>query len=433
MAFFAFRRQLGFRRRQSVSANHLRCLLLGLMVAILARNTVIGQTESAIQEFKFSPEFSSVAAKWTELKPELPANLSRKKLFERLPKQDVVWLGATTYGAQRSRSVAIAVGLSDDATTLFLDSNRNGIFEDSEVLSDALSNASGEWSVPVNAEFNAPATAASLSAQDPQLPLYQTQQVEFQFEKETSILRMRTAGTMVGLAKYQNKDAIAHYEDRNANGRWFDSEDRIFVDLNHDGKINRLLERLPAQGTKKIRGQLTAILGSERGLSLGFQAITAQGTVAPKINLNQEAAVEELEATLSSPSGMQVVLSGLGQVDVPVGTYFVRELKLVLKYDNRRFSFRFGLDSRNPNIQVNPNETTVFDLLGSLKLNSNKTLVRSAGFSNLIVTPTLKTTSGLYLLNCLAGSGQALTENRLTCTVFAKGRRLLGAGSSGFS
>lgn len=389
--------------------------------------------------FEFKPESFSNAIRWTKVEPGLPANLDENKLLEKFSRPSTAWIGAITYGDDRSTSVAIAVCGESDDLALLLDSDRNGVFDESEKHQGKNREESILWQVPLAAGFDAePSIKRSENNPDtdesPGKTL-QMQQIALRYNPSENKLSVQSAGAMVGEAEYRGKLVAARYEDRNANGLWFDQDDRVFVDFNDDGKLNRLLERLPAQGTRMLQGELTAILSSRRGDELGFRSITEQGFVTPSLNLQQtDAAVEELTAVLSSATGIQVRINGLDKTELPIGEYFVREVKLTTSLeDGKRHTFHFGLDRQVPNITVRSGETTAFALLGKLSLSGKSMFVKSGLGNNLVVTPILKAESGLYLINCLTGQGKALSENRLRCTVFAKGRSVLGGGSSGFS
>jgi len=263
---------------------------------------------------------------------------------------------------------------------------------------------------------------------------YQAYPVEFKFDELRPSVAMRTGGRMQGTADFHGEAPIAQIEDRNANGRWFDAEDRIFVDLNGDGKLSRLSERISAQGIRKVRGTLTAIEGSMLGTSLRLREITDQGWLVPSLDLaGRSAAVTKLSVVLASTAGVQFKITSVEQpLQVPIGEYFVRDIDVTLRGSEQDYRFVFTENGSARKVRVKADSRQPIQVLGILHLGASVALTRGGDGLRLVTTPYLNSSSGLYLVLASSGSPGSLAENRLQCATTIK-EKLIGVGSSGFS
>ncbi|MEM7474988.1 MAG: hypothetical protein AAF483_08345 [Planctomycetota bacterium] len=378
---------------------------------------------------------------WHTLPPGLPESIIEERLTEKVQDKNIVYVGAFNFGAARSTSVAIAIARKEidksknpanesDEYILWVDQNRSGQFDDSECVgSSRQQGVLPLWILDLQADYVTTDTSQSTQSQNP------TFKISIKYDTQRGQIAIRTAGRMEGRATFGDKQLLAQIEDRNANGRWFDLEDRIFVDLNNDGKLNRLLERIPAQGLKRIRGQLLAIEGNTKGTRLTLRPVTDQGWLVPSLTLAEpETEVVNFTAILASQSGMQVKLTEHKQpVQVPIGKYFVRELDITLHRKEAHYRFKFSNLSKNGMVEIQADQRRDIPLLGSLRLEASLASSKSRNEIQLVTSPILKSQSGLYLLLAESGSSEAMSENRLHCANISIPTKLLGVGSSGFS
>jgi hypothetical protein len=260
--------------------------------------------------------------------------------------------------------------------------------------------------------------------------------VRFRFDSATGQLFAATAGTREGRVKFGDRECLARYEDRNANGRWFDADDRLFVDLNGDGKINTISERLPCQGMRMIQGTLYAIAGDPLGQTLAITPVLEKGNLIPRLTLSEsEAQVLSIGGTLVSHVGVQVTFDRVDQpVEVPVGRWYLRELWFEVRQgDERHYRFKFLRSGGSSPLEVVAGGEVPFELLGDLQLSATVMQVPGGERGGMLsIQPTLTTETGCYLSDARVGRQAASEENRLTSiSQFGENPPILG--SSGFS
>ncbi|MEM7559225.1 MAG: hypothetical protein AAF394_08880 [Planctomycetota bacterium] len=420
-----------------------------LLTVLCAASSAIGQ-ESKLEFKAFSQLSTASSYGWSTVENGLPQNIPKADLLAGIrDADDFLFLGATTFGDERSRSIAVGIRpAAEGKLELWVDLDRDGRFDAEECIRQAESSASLPlWSVELPAEYlyspqglSAEERAAlrevkKISVGGQELPAkYQAYPVEFKFDELRPSVAMRTCGRMQGTANFRGEARLAQIEDRDANGRWFDAEDRIFVDLNGDGKLSRLSERISAQGIKKVRGTLTAIEGSMLGTSLRLREITDQGWLVPSLKLaGGSTEVTKLSAVLTSTAGVQFKITSVEQpLQVPIGDYFVRDIDLTLRSSDQEYRFVFTENGNATKVQVRADSQHPIQILGDLRLGASVAMTRGGDGLRLVTTPYLNSSSGLYLVLASSGIPGALVENRLQCATTSK-EKLIGVGSSGFS
>ena len=424
-----------------------------LMVLLLTGMflTQVAFSEESKLEFEALPNAMNGAGfGWSTVEAGLPQNIPQPELLAKIPKTgEFLFLGATTFGDERSRSIAFGIQRSaDGATDLWIDLDRDAVFQSDECIGEPLSNQPlPRWSVELPAEYLH--TAEIGPAENRQshhaeeriavggqelLATHTSYPVEFKFDELRPTVAIRTAGRMQGTADFRGEARVAQIEDRNANGRWFDAEDRIFVDFSGDGKLSRLSERISAHGIKNVRGTLTAIEGSTLGTSLRLREVTDQGWLVPNLELaDGSAEVTELSLVLASTGGVRFKITSVEQpLQVPIGDYFVRDIDVTLRSSDQDYRFVFTESGSAKKVQVKANVQQPIRVLGDLQLGASVAMTRGGDGLRLVTTPYLNSSSGLYLVLASCGSPGSLVENRLQCATTTK-ENLIGVGSSGFS
>ncbi|MDP1561192.1 MAG: hypothetical protein Q8M16_07330 [Pirellulaceae bacterium] len=353
---------------------------------------------------------------------EIPALMAALDLPEPNLQEPVpYWLGSFSYGDIDSRRVAVLVQ-DNRPSTLHIDLNRDQKFSLDEQIA---AGPDGTWRFTLDAEYQ----------NDEETPLQLPLQVQGRWDANTKSLRIATAGTMQGTVVFQGQSRLARYEDRDANGRWFDLDDRLFVDLNGDGKIDSITERMAGSGMRQLGGTLYAISGDRTGRSLAINEVRERGRLVPLLTLDSETArVTRLSASLVSQQGMRVDVSDaqLGQpIEVPIGNWQVSFLEVELTEGDQAYYFRFAAVSRGQfATSVTAEEATTMELLGELKLSAQLSFNRGEQ-TTLLITPSLYSQSGMYLILSRVGPKRAESENHLRSISYG-GTRYLGAGTSGF-
>lgn len=383
----------------------------------------VGQTAESSLRFERADRATEVG--WIEFAPLLPEYFNTRDLLgpAGLAETELAWLGALTFGDPNSRSVAAAV-TSEPSPRLYVDQNRDRQFSHDEQFPwDSRANG---WLASIKAEYTSNGSGGALHYEHS--PIW----INVRILPDNNVLSIRTAGTMVGNAVYLGELVAARYEDRNANGCWFDADDRLFVDLNQDGRLNSFVERLPAHGMRVIRGKLVAIEGDPLGRHLALTEVTAKGKLIPMLPLdNDKVELVSLDASVASSSGFQFRIDTLGEAtEVPAGSYRVHSLTCILREDDASYRFVFSSDRSKPTFEVPADGETSLALLTQLKLSGRMSLNSST--RQLLIIASMRTDTNLLLTNCQKGVGSSLTENRLQTSSFYKGRQL-ALGSSGFS
>ncbi len=390
---------------------------LGGSLVALAQDRDVG--------FEFDPtQMPPRAVSEFVLEPGLPEICDEGELLKQvgLTTADAIFLGAVTYGDELSRSVPVML-TNETPPRLLVDLDRDHRFHSSEG-SVPVNDSHDGWLVELDAEF----------VDEDSFYIHQTQSVRFRYDRSSDQLLMSTAGVMAGTVIYRDQPAMARIEDRNANGRWFDPDDRLFVDLNHDGRIDPILERVPVQGLRVLDGQLMAIMGDRMGRRIEFQAVETQGQIRPLIELLDDSTeVVSLSAILASTSGMQFQIDSLAQsIEVPTGDYFVDSVRLQVRGEAGRYRFVFQRQRTKPQPQrLDANQQIEIDLLGDLRMTSELSTVRGSDDYQLVITPMVRTSSGLYLTDSRFGATEAISENRLRSSSSYESFSALG--STGFS
>ncbi len=408
--------------------NYHRCVsskLLSIFCVAAMSSFNAAAQESEAKRFRFMPDIDRTRQfNETEIQSGMPEGFEQKAFLESIDvaSKEALAIGWFNYGDQRSNSVVVLL-TSDDPRRLFVDLNRDRKFVATETIeADDDPNA---WLVPLSAEFVRAGGE----------PIHQQQQIRIRFDENSGSLKFATAGTMKGQVEFQDVPQAAQYVDRDNSGRWFDPDDRLFVDMNGDGKLDPVLERLPCQGMRRIAGVLYAIAGDATGLSLGIVEVRDQGKLTPVLSLNSPGAqIVSIEATIASDNGIQIPIKELGSpVEVPVGTYHVDKIRLNVRDESGGYWFAF--ECENPKAQptvVEANSSADIDLLGKLRINANAATISSNSGQTKILTPVLRSQTGLYLAGSRYGKVESANENRLTARSMYQGNQI-HLGSSGFS
>ena len=392
------------------------------LVTVSACLLVASATSVASDEDDLSKESRFEFAASTELRfaeaemhDGLPGSVDASKLIDEENKSDQFhWF---RYGDAASRAVCIKFN-PNQPSKLFIDVDRSQKFLAKEIFE---SDDGEVW-------------FADLTAEHGSFEQTSKQRVRIRFDKESSKWSVATAGIRTGKVSFNGELRDAKLEDRNANGLWFDPEDRLFVDFDGNGKISRLTERIPAQGMRKIRGRVYGIAGSVSGESVSLAEVTGSGFLVPTIQLfDEDATVTSVSGQLGSNTGMGISIESIDEpVEVPVGDWRVDHLRVEVTSEEGVFVFMFSSKSIGDMVSIGDDDKKEFELLGELKLSSDVSVVRKKAESTLILTPEVTSASGCYLIGSTKGKQSANNENRLLA-FSSSPQRELKAGSSGFS
>lgn len=323
---------------------------------------------------------------------------------------------------------------------LYVDTDRNERFEPYDLVEQISEN---NWTASV---ATSPASSTRITNQPKSKNQKQTntpsqsdgEAYEILIRRDGGSLSVANRGHLHGKIQWNQQTVSAMIEDRNCNGLWTDSDDRLHIDWNEDGKFNALRERFSCQGSPNIQGQRYALAFVDDCLSL--KVLEGTGRLSATVTLlYSDAEVTKCSAVLASADGIHVTINALNEtMEIPIGRYSVKELRLGLK-DDRVWSLIFEQDSnkKGTTVDVEKNKSTTIDLLGALKLSAkvNRKLDSDATLEPVIVQPMLHTTTGMYLSRCTVGKTVAQDDNTLTAALVhqERGQRKLTAiESTGF-
>ena len=235
-----------------------------------------------------------------------------------------------------------------------------------------------------------------------------------------------------GKTQLDSREVAFQITDCDGNGDFCGDGDRLKLDLDGDGEFNPLREQFACRPIIKIgsrRYTLAIVVPKSEAadplqtiapepIRLTLSALIGTGFIIPKIAaLAAEVQVTEFMVTLVSDGGVHVVAETINSsIEVPIGNYRVESLRVDLK-DTRhwRMSFAKTDDPPEKTVTVADAQTVEFDVLGSLNLDGK--LSGGVGTSRVSVSPTLTTTTGLYLDQSLVGLIKAQDDNRLTASL----------------
>ena len=351
----------------------------------------------------------------------LPGNIDESELISQIdPRHDGVWaFGWFIYGERNTRSVTVGWR---DGTQLFVDLDRNQRFSRDERIKP--SDKPHLFRTAIGAEFFT--NDNQYHSVERSIVLQIVSSGEFQ---------IATAGVLAGTVHVAGQPVQVVRMDRDANGRWFDADDRLLLDKNRDGNLHRIGERVACNAICRIDGRRFVLQSDQLGDYLALSELEGTGELLPKIKLRSaRSTVESLSGTIASRSGVRVAIRSLGQdTECPVGEYRIEELTLKVRGRDKSYLYRFaGLGRKKFPIRVKADQVTEFDLLGDVTLSTGHSKIHDEDGTDLTFTPMLKSSTGIFLMGCLSGRTVPTLENRLLAEARIDGR-VVDTNSTGFS
>jgi hypothetical protein len=237
-------------------------------------------------------------------------------------------------------------------------------------------------------------------------------------------LSIATLGYLAGYVKLGEKTIAARRVDGNANGLFADPQDRLWLDLNADGKFDPFDEQFPCQPVMTLGGKRYAARSDEAGTRLALEEITGIGKIRVALKSLPDAFdLKELELSLAARDGSVYSARGTGEpIEVPPGEYATRALSILLvnRQSGERWYFVFSrYDS--PREQdwhdVTAQSEVVIDPVGKLdfRLEGAALDQKIPAGSEFRVEPGLYTQDGMLIQRCDEGEpdrGRSYTQGR---------------------
>ncbi len=258
--------------------------------------------------------------------------------------------------------------------------------------------------------------------------------------------RLQQVGTdrLEGTVRLDDQEVAIQIVDRDGNGVFDDPEDRLFLDLDQDGRFHPLRERFAVSPTLRLRGHsgtdryAFSLLSDPWRVELvpihGAGAVRAKLSVPAPHGSSSSGEWITVSATLVSRSGLHRVLDRLDEpVEMPVGEYSIESLSLEYQGD-RRWSIAFSnlQKERNYTIEVQADTVSPVELLGDLTL-SARIIGAAPASGKLSIQPTLVSDTGLTLTHSRVGEQSAAADNLLVASLVQVGAKQTDSGESAAS
>ena len=221
------------------------------------------------------------------------------------------------------------------------------------------------------------------------------------------------AGFIEGTVNLAGQRHAARRTDGDGNGFFTDAQDRLWIDLNDDGRWDAAAEQFLYSSILSVAGARFALRSDELGTRLALE--TVEGTGVIKLKRNRPAGAPEatsVEATLLGRDGSAVGATGDDQgVTVPAGEYRLGTLALSFAdpHGGPKWSFIFSDNGGRPEhtwYKIEKGQTVEIDPVGKLVLETGveeKDKSVAAG-DDIPLQPRLFTGDGLLINTCFRGS-----------------------------
>jgi hypothetical protein len=304
------------------------------------------------------------------------------------------------YGSPGSVRITIVLDeVSSSDVDLYVDANRNRRIESGDRL---VAQSDRAWRTPLSVAVVEGETTRLI----PRAAIFRLGATGLTFS-------FAAAGYLEGAVSMDGKKHAARRSDGDGNGFLTDSQDRLWIDLNDDGRWDSSDEQFLYSTILIVGSSRYALRSDELGTRLALEPVEGTGTV--RLNLNRPAGsprATELHATLIGRDGSAVSISGEAEgTTVPSGEYRVNTLTLAFDDPEAgpRWCFIFSDDGGTHDYKwyrVGKNGTVEIDPVGKLELQTGvqeKSRSVTSG-DDVDLQPRLYTGGGLLINTCFRGS-----------------------------
>jgi hypothetical protein len=307
--------------------------------------------------------------------------------------------GQIRYGSPGSVRVAVVLDeVAPGEADLYVDADRNRRIEPKD-------RATGEgrtWHVPLDVAIVEGDTVR-----------YERRAAVFRLGSTGLTLGSAAAGYFEGAVRVGGRDHVARRTDGDVDGRLNGAQDRIWIDLDDDGRWDPVAEQFLFAAILSVGGGRYAARSDEFGGRLALEPLEGTGTVRlAAVRLG--APVAELSAMLIGRDGSAVGLAGAGgEATVPVDEYRLGTVTLALQdpAGGPRWGYVFSDNGRRGEpvwYRVARGAAVSIDPLGAVELATglDGSGPRKPG-EDLDVRPRLYTGDGLLIVTCYRGTPTA--------------------------
>jgi hypothetical protein len=335
------------------------------------------------------------------------------------------------YGGDDSRRVAVVLDeVGPDDFDLYVDANRDGLIEAKEKLAGA----GGDRTGTLDAEIT----------RGPQT-LHEPRRVLWRLGVRRNAIKLATLGHVEGTVLVAGKKLAARRVDGNANGLFADAADRVWIDLDGDGRWDPIAEQFPFMPVLTLNGRRYAVRGDPAGSRLSVEPLTAEGRVRLRLGtLARDATLLKIDVSLTGEDGSAFSVTALDRPAVlPAGRYAIASVSLSVRPAGAdrpvHFVFsRVGVDAGTRWHELEKGRELILDPVGKLRFSleiDQAQRVRKPGEA-VRVQPQLVTADGLQINSCSLGDPEEGSRygNHRQCQVklTAEGR-VIDVQPSGFA
>ena len=301
------------------------------------------------------------------------------------------------FGSPSSVRVTIVLDeLGRGEADVYVDANRNRRIE----ATDRVDGENRTWRVPLD-----------LAIVEGEMTRYTHRMVIFRLGATGITFSFAAAGYLEGKAEFAGGWHAVRRMDGDGNGLFTDRQDRLWIDLNDDGRWDASSEQFLFASILMISENRYAVRSDPYGQRLSIELLKGSGTV--RLALDNRAglpAAVELSATLIGRDGSAVGLTGARpEVSIPIGEYRLGTVTCAFEdvQGGPRWNFVFSDISRRGDARwykIEQARTAMIDPIGILDF---KTGTEGTGTvppgDDLKVQPQLFTGDGLLIVTCYRG------------------------------
>jgi len=306
--------------------------------------------------------------------------------------------GQLRFGSPGSVRVTVVLDESGPGEAdLYVDADRNRRIERKDLVTPAGVRA---WHVPLD-----------VAVVDGETTRYERRAYAFRLGATGLTFGGAAAGYLEGSVRVAGRDHAARRTDGDGNGRLTDPQDRLWVDLDDDGRWDAVDEQFLYANVLPVAGGRYAARSDEYGRRLALEPLEGTGTLRLAFAAGPGATVAELSATLVGRDGSVVGLTGGGaEAVVPVGDYRLGTVTLSLDAPagGPRWGYVFSDNGRRGEpvwYAVEKGGRVAVDPVGALELTTGLEGAGARGpGDDLTVRPRLFTADGLLIVTCYRGT-----------------------------
>jgi hypothetical protein len=242
------------------------------------------------------------------------------------------------YGSPSSVRVTVVldeVGPGED--DLYVDAGRNRRIEPGDRVKGEVEGRSQTWRLPLR-----------VSLVEGEETRYLERAMVFRRGASGLTFSTASAGYLEGRVRVGDRSVRARRMDGDGNGSLTDAQDRLWIDLDDDGRFDPATEQFLHSPVLALDGARYAVRSDEFGARLALERLEGSGTVRLELRTPGLAArVADIEATLIGRDGSAVGVRGLdAPATVPIGEYRLGTVTIALNDPDGgpRWSFVFSDD-----------------------------------------------------------------------------------------